>query len=224
MSKRALHNFEPVAAVYDNLAAWVFGASIKQAQLHTLLWISTGTTVLIIGGGTGWYLKELLLQKKVKKVVYIEPSQKMLDLTRQKIKDILPQLPDTTVELRLGTEDTILPDERFDVIVTHFFLDIFAPTRLEKISVLLSHALNVQGLWLIADFRLPEKKASIDYWWKKILIHTMLLFFKIISRITARELPDFPALFAAMGMNPVFEHSLYKGLIVSSVYSKGKNP
>jgi tRNA (cmo5U34)-methyltransferase len=222
MSAHTSHNFNSIAPVYDRLAAWVFGQSVKKAQLDTIPWISPGTTVLIMGGGTGWYLKELLAQKKLKKVVYIEASRKMLDLTGKKIAGILPRLTDTVVELRLGTEENIYAGEQFDIVVTHFFLDIFEPVRLKKIMCALNQVLSPQGLWLIADFRLPEQAAGPAYWWKKLLVNAMLLFFRIVSCITARELPGFPEIFAAFNRQAVYEKSFYSKLIVTSVYAGKK--
>ena len=220
MLTKSLHNFNFIAPVYDQLASWVFGQSIKQAQLDTLTWIPLNATVLIIGGGTGWYLKALLEQHKVKKVVYIEASEKMLALTRKKIASLLPELTTSEIEFRLGTEDTLYPAEQFDIVVTHFFLDVFEPVQLKKIAYQLKNVLYPSGLWLIADFRLAEQNIGIRYLWKKLLVKSMLLFFRITSRITARQLPDFAALFTAMNMKLVNEHSYYKGLIVSAVYRK----
>jgi ubiquinone/menaquinone biosynthesis C-methylase UbiE len=220
MLTKSLHSFNFIAPVYDQLAAWVFGQSIKQAQLDTLTWIPLNGSVLVIGGGTGWYLRALLEQHKIKKVVYIEASEKMLALTRKKIASLLPELTDMEIELRLGTEDTLHPTEQFDIVITHFFLDVFEPLQLNKIACQLKDVLRPEGLWLIADFRLPEQKIGIAYWWKKLLVKSMLFFFRVTSRITARQLPEFPELFAAMHMQLVNEHSYYNDLIVSSVYKK----
>lgn len=222
MHKKHLPNFDTIAFAYDTLVSWVFGSSIKRAQFDTLSWIPEGATVLIIGGGTGWYLKELLVQKKPRKVVYLEASQQMLNLTSKKIKSILPRIPDTIVELRLGAEENIYPGEHFDIIVTHFFLDVFDQVRLKKIVHTLNSVLAWEGLWLIADFRLPEPKAGIDYLWKIMLVKIMLLFFRVVSHITAQKLPEFPELFNKIKMHSVYDNFFYRGLIFSSVYVRKK--
>lgn len=221
MSKESLHNFDKVASLYDTMASWVFGQSIRQAQLDTISYIPEGASILIMGGGTRWYLKELLIRKKLQQVVYIEASRKMLSLTRQTIADISTD-SFTNVELRLGTEEDILPHEQFTVIVTHFFLDVFALDYLQQVITPLNQALSPTGLWILSDFRLPRQEMGIHYLWKKTIIKCMHIFFRLTCRISARELPDFNALFAQLGMKAVYEKSYYQALIFSSVYVRNK--
>jgi tRNA (cmo5U34)-methyltransferase len=219
MPKTYSHNFDSVALWYDTMAAWVFGKAIRQAQLETIAWIPDGSAVLIIGGGTGWYLKELLARKKLQKVVYLEASGRMLDLTQKKLKGLSPTLT-ATVELRHGTEQNLYKEELFDVIVTHFFLDIFAPTRLQQVTSSLKEVLNPHGLWLITDFRLSSNQTGFAYWWKKVLIASMYLFFRFFCRISAKELPDFGHVFSELGMQPVHKKYFFRGLIFSAVYTR----
>jgi spermidine synthase len=200
----------------------VFGKCIKQAQIDTISYIPHGAAVLIIGGGTGWYLQELLTRKKLQKVVYIEASRKMLNLTHKSIQKILPELSGTTVELRLGTEDKIYPHEHFDVVVTHFFLDMFSQHLLQKISQVLHRSLKQNGLWLIADFRISATETGLHQWWKKELVKSMYLFFRAVCHISAKTLPDFGCLFADLGLQLAYESTFYKGLIFSAVYGNKK--
>jgi ubiquinone/menaquinone biosynthesis C-methylase UbiE len=219
MSKHSSHNFDTIAFVYDSLASCIFGESIKQAQIDTIDFIPDHVNILIIGGGTGWYLKELLDRKKPKKLVYIEASQNMIYLTR-KIIDGVFLTDKSIVELRAGTEDTILPDEQFDIIITHFFLDIFAPYRLQRIIGKLNQALSPEGIWLIADFSLPQRETGRYYFWKKILVKSMYMFFRIVCRISAKALPDFNHVFSQLGMIEVYRKNFYYTLIHSCVYSR----
>jgi ubiquinone/menaquinone biosynthesis C-methylase UbiE len=221
MPKTYSHNFDSVALWYDTLAAWIFGKAIRQAQLETIAWIPDGSAVLIIGGGTGWLLQELLARKKLQKVVYLEASGRMLDLTRKKLKGLSPALT-ATVELRHGTEQRLNPAEPFDVIVTHFFLDIFAPARLQQVTASLKKVLNPHGLWLITDFRLSGTQTGLRYWWKKVLVRSMYLFFRIFCRISGKTLPDFEHVFTELGMQPAHKKYFYRGLIFSAVYTRNR--
>ncbi|MEZ4686196.1 MAG: hypothetical protein R3B47_09055 [Bacteroidia bacterium] len=52
-------SFNRLAPVYDFLASLVFGNRIRQAQRWLLDFIPEGSSILILGGGTGWILEEL---------------------------------------------------------------------------------------------------------------------------------------------------------------------
>jgi SAM-dependent methyltransferase len=219
MNSNIPHNFDNIAFVYDTLASWVFGQSIKQAQINSISFIPDGATVLVIGGGSGWYLREVLIKKKPKRVLYLEASQKMLALTKKTIGSIPPS-NSAVVELCLGTEESLDPGEKFDVVITHFFLDMYAPAPLEKVANKLYHSLNPQGLWLIADFRLLPQQTRWVKLWQRLLVKSMYLFFRRLCKISASSLPDFVRLFTALGMLPVYESSFYKGLIFSAAYAR----
>jgi spermidine synthase len=223
MNTKPVHDFDSIAFLYDTLAALVFGKSIRHAQLATIGYIPDGATVLIMGGGTGWYLKELLAQKKLHKVVYLEASKQMMDLTRKKLAGFLSEpTGSTTLELRLGTEEAIEAGENFDIVITHFFLDIFAPICLQKVMERLNKALKEDGLWLIADFRLVNQQTGIYHWWKKALIKSMYLFFRVVSHISAKDLPQLESSFSCLDMQLITKRSFYAGLIFSAIYKKKK--
>ena len=78
-------NFNLIAPVYDFLAKMVFGSHLKKAQTIFLNQIKEGDRVLVVGGGTGWILEELNQLNKPIKVVYVEPSTKMMSLSKARL-------------------------------------------------------------------------------------------------------------------------------------------
>ena len=52
-------NYDNSAAFYDQLSQMVFGKALIRAQLYLLQQVPPNSTVLIVGGGTGWILEEL---------------------------------------------------------------------------------------------------------------------------------------------------------------------
>src|SRR5687768_3937740 len=122
------NGFDILAPFYDLLARCFFGKSIRNSQLATLAFIPEDAVIVIIGGGTGWFLKELMATIKARKVVYIDSSEKMIALSKQKMAS--SPLKIEGIDFRLGTPFCIQPDEHFDVIITHFFLDLFTDAQL----------------------------------------------------------------------------------------------
>jgi ubiquinone/menaquinone biosynthesis C-methylase UbiE len=208
--------FDIIAPYYDLLARCVFGNSICKSQLATLEFIPKDAVILIMGGGTGWYLKELLLCSKAKRVVYIDSSEKMLALSKNKMASFPQEME--LVDFRLGTHTCIQPGERFDLIITHFFLDLFTDAQLNKLMQLLSTVLNKNCLWLCADFHLPDRGSG--RWWKKVLIHLTYAFFRLCCNIKASRLPEIYRYFKANDMHSIYESFFYSQLIVTQVYKK----
>ncbi|NJM24788.1 MAG: hypothetical protein HC859_03975 [Bacteroidia bacterium] len=73
------NGFDILAPHYDWMAALVYGSSIRKAQLCFAGHIPDGASVLILGGGTGWYLRALMKRRPTCKVHYVEASKKMID-------------------------------------------------------------------------------------------------------------------------------------------------
>lgn len=176
--------FDNVAKFYDLMATLVFGKQLKNAQLHFVSKIPTNSRIFIIGGGTGWLLKAILERVEVKEVIYIDASQKMLDLTYQKNYQN-PQF--SKVKLIHGTEKNIKDYTQIDFLITPFILDVFTPDILPNVVKDLSSILSHTGTWLLVDFDAQHTKKGIS----KLLIQIMYWFFTITCSIPAKKLEDF---------------------------------
>jgi len=166
--------------------------------------------VLLIGGGSGWLLKELLIRCQPYKVVYVEASSKMLALSRKAIHS-LPAAPD--VEFRQGNETTITEQACFDVVITPFFLDLFTRQRLEnEILPRLFRSLHPRGLWLLTDF------TPSPHWYHRFLLRTMYWFFRKLARIEANWLPAYAELMLQTGMQKREQAIFYGGFIASGLW------
>jgi ubiquinone/menaquinone biosynthesis C-methylase UbiE len=204
--------FDRIAWAYDLLAFLIFGPSIKKSQVAFLGAIPPRASVLVIGGGSGWLLKELLIYCQPYQVVYVEASSKMLARSRKAIHS-LPAA--SRVEFRLGNEATITEQACFDVVITPFFLDLFSTQRLEnEILPRLFRSLRPQGLWLLTDF------TPSPHWHHRFLLRTMYGFFENIAKIEARHLPSYADLMVRLGSHKEQQASYYGGFIESSTWFK----
>ena len=84
MNSTGFNGFDRLAPIYDPLARMIYGKSIVQAQTSFLSIIPPFSKVLILGGGTGWLLTELLRGHPTCEVWYIESSANMLSMTIKK--------------------------------------------------------------------------------------------------------------------------------------------
>ena len=205
--------FDRVAAFYNLLARLVYGRALQNAQRAALTnGLPAGEPrVLIIGGGTGWVLIEVLRHRPQASLLYLEASPQMLVKSRTKLAQQLPAaLPQ--VEFRLGTEADLFPTDTFDVIVTFFLLDLFEPVRLRHLVARLNTARRLGAPWLLADFAPPQK------WWQRRLLTMMYRFFRLTTGISARCLPAIHAELARLGLRPGRETRFFGGMVEAVVW------
>ncbi|WP_370583222.1 class I SAM-dependent methyltransferase [Pontibacter sp. FD36] len=209
-------NFNSIAPVYDGLSRLVFGNALRRAQVAHLSLIPAKANVLLIGGGSGWLLEQLLRYSPLVKVTYLEASEKMLKMTRRRIGQRTPAaLPNIT--FRLGTEDSLQYGETYDVILTPFLLDLFPDERLVYLMDRLCAALHPQGLWLFSDFWPTQVPAPA---WHRLLLRSMYTFFGKVSQVSATRLPDFDRHFARLPLYELEATAFYGGLVQAKVYRK----
>jgi tRNA (cmo5U34)-methyltransferase len=212
------NNFDLVAPFYDALAAFVFAGAIRRAQLALIPNLADANSVLIIGGGTGWFLLEVLRRTPIGRVLYVEKSPKMLNYSRELIQREAPDML-SRVEFRLGTEESIAAaDGPFDVIVTNFFLDLFHEDNSAKIAERLSTNLAPTGRWLFVDFTMPEN------WFMRfcaiVLFKVMFTFFNIMAKMESRWPPNYDRIFSRIGLRTHTQRSFYGAMIHAKLLAR----
>ncbi len=193
----------------------VFGDALRRAQMEHLGAIPEQAHVLLIGGGSGWLLEQLLLQKPQVQVTYLESSTKMLELAQKRCKQLA--IPTAAVSFRLGDENSLKPDEKFDVIITPFLLDLFPDDRLQHLMDRLFTALRPGGLWLFSDFWPVHEPTPF---WQRLLLRSMYTFFGVVSGVNASQLPDFGLHFQRLRLQEQASTQFYGSLIQAKVYRK----
>jgi len=204
------NNFDKVAPYYDQLARLIFSDSIKKAQLEFLDQIKPKSKVLILGGGTGWIIQELMAIEKDVEVFYVEKSSKMLEIARsrlnsedlQKTHFIYNSIEDWNTEIN------------FDIVICNFFLDVFSEVKLQqKIIPKLKYLLKSGGKLLVADFQ--NKKNLL---WQKLLLWMMHVFFGKVSKLESKQLTNFGDVLGRAGFDLEIERDFHRSMIFSQVY------
>ncbi|GAB3787183.1 hypothetical protein GCM10028818_51710 [Spirosoma horti] len=205
-------NFNWVAPVYDTLAFLVFGHKLQRAQVVFLDRIPVGASVLLVGGGTGWLLEQLLKRSRTQRIVYLETSSAMVArASRRMIRKSLVG----SVDFRVGDHTALLPDESFDVLITPFVLDLFTETTLKsQIIPPLLNALNPAGLWLVTDFVHPS------VWWQQALLWVMIRFFRLTAGIEASRLVNWQQCLLAMNLSLQGRKRQVGGMVSAEVWER----
>jgi ubiquinone/menaquinone biosynthesis C-methylase UbiE len=205
----ALNRFNWIAPRYDQLVGLMFGGTLHRAQLHFISAIGPRDSVLILGGGSGKFLNDLLAIRPMIAVTYIEASSEMIRLTRKTLH------PKKNVTLIHGTENDI-PEGPYDVVITNFFLDLFTNTGVEKLIKMVLEKLDVNGKWLVTDF---ENTKKISH---RILLSLMYFFFRASGSISVKRLPEWFQLFMSAGLESRAEKTFKDGFVSARIFVRKK--
>lgn len=216
-TRRVAKGFSRLAGVYDILALCAFGGAIQRAQRRHAGEIASWERALIVGGGTGHSLDALLACEHHGRIWYVDCAPGMIAMARKRLQKGRPEAA-RQVTFICGTIDDLPENLRFDLICTHFFLDVFGSEALAATMAQLDKRLCSGGLWLFADFRYADSKAA--YLLSFALIQSLYLFFRMCCGIEARRLPGMNAQFAHLGY-AAERHDIFAfGLIEAIAFRK----
>ncbi|AUD02865.1 class I SAM-dependent methyltransferase [Spirosoma pollinicola] len=205
-------NFNWIAPVYDALAFMVFGHRLRRAQIIFLNRIPANASVLIVGGGAGWILEQVLLKCHPKKIVYLETSSQMVALAGGRM---LRKSLTGFVDFRVGDDTALVPDEQFDVIITSFVLDLFTETTLQtRFLPPLLNVLKPTGIWLVTDFVQPKVS------WQKALLWVMIRFFRLTAGIEAKTLVNWQQGLRLAGLVQKERQRQVGGMVSAEVWTR----
>lgn len=207
MSNQILNRFDKLVPYYDKLAKLVFGSAIRKAQASHLNLIQPQANVLVLGGGTGNWLNDLVNNNPTCHVWYVEASSAMLRRAAINLQH------SNQITFIHGTHNDI-PDFTFDVVITYFFVDMFNNQELNMLVQQIKGLLKNDGLWLVSDF--VEQKT-----WHKLLLWVMYLFFRLTRAVDAKALPAWDTVIQECSFLSISNDSFYGHFIHSRVYAVG---
>lgn len=216
-------NFDGIVFCYDFLKQVVFGNCVDKAQVEFLSYIPKNASVLIIGGGTGEILVEILKYTRAKEITYLEYSGKMIAAAKKRIKPF-QDASKTSFEITFiqGSVEMLNSATKFDVVCTPFVLDVVKPEALGAFIWAIEKRLSPIAYWLFSDFCKPSSYTLVSYY-HRFLIKAMFLFFNITTGLKGENLPDFDSYFKKHGYTLLASKNYYAGLIQSKAWQRTVN-
>jgi len=202
-------NYNNSAWFYDSLARLVYGKALVNAQVYLLKHIPSNSKVLIVGGGTGWILDELVrIHPPGLQITYIEIAPNMMALSKKR------NVGNNQITfINDAIENADLPAD-FEIALTPFLLDNFTDENLVKVFNSIAVLLKPNALWLNASFQLTGK------WWQRVMLQSMFILFKVICNIEASKLPGIDKCFEEKHFKLVKQESFFGEFIGARVYQK----
>lgn len=208
-------SFDRVAPFYRPLETLVFGAQLQRARLAFLPEIGSPRRVLIVGEGDGRFLAEFVRQHPGAAVECVDASTRMIARARARLGGGGVQF------IRADIGNFALVEGRYDLIVTHFFLDCFADDPLREIIEKLARAATRDATWLLADFRVPE--SGWPRLQARLLIGAMYRFFRRASGLATDRLVDPSPLLLSAGFTRRRQLLTRGGMIKTELWQRPPN-
>ena len=204
-------NFNPIARPYRWLEYLTLGPTLQQTRLHHLHHLFQQKSALILGDGDGRFLSQLLTQNRHIQAEAVDTSATMLHLLRQRCAHNAN---------RLQTHQTdalaFQPTKKYDLVVTHFFLDCLTQTQLEALITRITPHLSPNALWLISDFRIPPTGPMRPI--ARAYIRSLYLAFRILTNLRVSTLPDHATPLIQSGFTRIAQHHRLAGLLTTELW------
>jgi len=199
------NDFDRIARGYDVMSNLVFGRSIKKSQTCYLNLVSPHSRVLVLGGGTGWILRELDNLQTPIDITYIDASGNMIEASKKRAP-----FKHLKVQYIQGTQADI-PDSEFDVVITNYFLDVFDKNQLPIVVKTIDRVIAKEGIWIVTDF----VNAG---WWQNVLIKIMYIFFRWVANLSGSQLLSFEHYLNQINREKVKSIKFHYDMIEAAVY------
>ncbi len=218
-SARSARGFDRLAPLYDLMADLAFAGRIHASQTLLLPHLAPVRRALVMGGGTGRFLAALLERDPDVTAVSIDLSPGM---TRRTAARLGARGLSGRAELRVGGIEKLDPNERFDLVVTHCFLDLFDDADLPAVVDRLSRSLEPMGYWLFSDF--AAAGSGLAGMARRSVVALLYAFFRVACSIGPNHLPDFDRAFDRAGLQTVVRQGLTGGLLQTALLSRRREP
>jgi ubiquinone/menaquinone biosynthesis C-methylase UbiE len=210
---QAIPNFNPIARPYRWLEYLTLGPILQQTRLHHLPSLTQQKSALVLGDGDGRFLSKLLSQNPHLQAEAIDTSATMLQLLRQRCAPYTDRLQThQTNALTFHPE----PTKKYDLIVTHFFIDCLTQTQLETLITQLTPHLTPNAIWLISDFRIPPTGPMRPI--ARAYVRSLYLAFRMLTGLRPTTLPDHAAPLTQAGFTRTAEHHRLAGLLTTELW------
>ena len=110
------------------------------------------------------------------------------------------------------------PAVSYDLIVTHFFLDCFTDGELHRLVPRLAAFTTPGARWIVSEFRQPT--GGLAAWHASLWITGLYTFFRFVTGLRVRRLPDHASALTAAGFRLERETVARFGLLTSQAWRR----
>ena len=205
-------NFDLLAPHYRWMEWILAGQRLQRARTAFLNRIPAPHHALLLGEGVGRCLLALLKSSPETEVACVDSSHAMLERCRASV--LAAGWPQSQVRFyHADIRDWEMPGARFDLIISHYFLDCFCAQQVPEVVGRIARHASPDASWLVADFYQPPRG------WRalrcRLILRVMYAFFRTAVQLDAQRLTPPDASLQANGFS-LRERRLYEWSLLHS--------
>jgi ubiquinone/menaquinone biosynthesis C-methylase UbiE len=207
-----------LARIYRWLEYLRYGKALERCRATMLPQIAQARRVLILGDGDGRFSTAFLAHNQTARVASLEISGQMIAVARRRLNAASHRGSSRITFRQDDIRTTPQPGDGYDLVVTHFFFDVFSTSELRAIIDRVSRWTTPDALWLVSEFDLPSSgwhRTHARFWLK-----TMYTFFRITTNLRNQHLPDWRPLMEEAGFIARKQTQYQNGFIVSELWQR----
>ncbi len=205
-------SFDRLAPFYRGMEFVLAGGKLQRCRLAWLDQVRDCRKVLIVGEGPGRFLTECVKALPEAQILCVDASAAMLDRARHALQKGGQDFRRVTFA-QATLPEWEPPPGKFDLLVTHFFLDCFPPEQLQQVVSRLASGAQPGARWLLADFCEPPR--GFARWRAKLILALAYAFFGLATGLPARRLAEPDLYLEEQGMR-LKERRTYEGGLLHS--------
>ncbi len=220
MSVDGAPDFDGLAGAYRWMEWLSFGPLLQRCRCAFLGELKTVRRAVVLGDGDGRFTAELLRVNSVVRVDVVDASAAMLWALVRRAGPDAGRVRTVVADIREWKPEG---SERFDLVVSHFFLDCLTGAEVEGLAGSVSGSLTEGARWVVSDFAVPEGWAGRLA--GRGLVGFLYRAFGLLTGLRIRQLPDHASALRNAGFVLEQRREMLFGLLFSEVWryeGKGK--
>jgi SAM-dependent methyltransferase len=213
MSGGATANFDRLAAVYRWMEWLSFGPLLHGCRCAFLGELTAVRRALVLGDGDGRFTAELLRANPEVRIDAVDASAAMLRALIQRAGVDAVRVRSFVADIRVWRPENA---ERYDLVVSHFFLDCLTTEEVEALAAAVRPHLAEGARWVVSDFAVPEGFAGRVA--GRLLVGFLYRAFGLLTGLRVRQLPDHAEALGRAGFVLGRRREMMFGLLFSEVW------
>lgn len=213
----ARSGFDRIARLYRWLEYTTLGRSLERCRLRFLSELANRTHALVLGDGDGRFLAQLLTQDPALRADAVDTSAAMLKRLEARCEQTATDLHGRlrTHQMDALTFVSTPSSEKYDLVVTHFFLDCLSQHEVEALAAAIAPQLSPDALWVVSEFSIPPGAMRIP---SQLLVRSLYRAFRILTGLRANRLPDYARALTRAGLIRAAHQRSLAGVLISEFW------
>jgi hypothetical protein len=208
-------NFDHLVRPYRWLEHLTFGSALQRCRTHFLPQLANCRNALILGDGDGRFTARLLEINPNIRVHAIDFSPVMLQVLEEFAGPHADRVTTEVADLRSWQPSNAT---RYDLIVTHFFLDCLTADEIGGLARCITPALSSNAIWLVSDFAIPDTLFGRAF--AAPLVAMLYRAFRVLTGLRVHRLPNHQQALECVGWSIYTQSTRLNGLLISQIWHR----